>query len=219
LDDRNAMGGNVKPGGQPPDRDDGAGSAEALNATAAVLLGLLVLGPAPATEGFGEHGGMTGWQLHETVRTSVGAFWNITRSQIYLEMGRLAALGLVDELERRGPRRQRRYRVTPAGRAAFRAWIAALARDEARPDQLRSPLALLVFFGEHVPRPLLRRALEDHRRTRERRLEELLTMRRALSGDDAGRLPSAVLRRGVALAELHIGWIDEVLALLAGEAR
>ena len=205
--------GGVKEEGQPADQ--GAGP---VNPTAAVVLGLLLLGPPPAAEGFGEHGGMTGWQLHETVRTSVGAFWNITRSQIYLELARLAAAGLVDELESRGPRGQRHYRITAAGRAAFEAWIAALARDEARPDQLRSPLALLVFFGEHVPRPLLRRALADHRRTRERRLDELRAMQRALSADDVSRLPTAVLRRGVALAELHIRWIDEVLALLGDEA-
>jgi DNA-binding PadR family transcriptional regulator len=190
-----------------------------MNATAAVLLGLLVLGAAPATEGYGESGAMTGWQLHETVRTSVGAFWNITRSQIYLELGRLAAAGLADELESRGPRRQRHYRITGAGRAAFEAWIAALAHDEARPDQLRSPLALLVFFGEHVPRPLLRRALEDHRRARERRLDGLRAMQRALSPADTGRLPTAVLRRGIALAKLNIEWIDEVLEHLSSEAR
>jgi DNA-binding PadR family transcriptional regulator len=185
-----------------------------MNATAAVLLGLLVLGPAPATEGYGESGAMTGWQLHETVRTSVGAFWNITRSQIYLELDRLAAAGLVDEVGRRGSRGQRRYAITPDGQGAFETWIASMAREEARPDQLRSELALLVFFGEYVPAPLLRRALQDHRLMRERRLEELQAMSAALTHGDIGRLPAAVLRRGVALTQLHLEWIDDVIGLL-----
>jgi DNA-binding PadR family transcriptional regulator len=185
-----------------------------VNATAAVLLGLLVLGPAPATEGYGEPGAMNGWQLHETVRASVGAFWNITRSQIYLELERLAASGLIDELGDRGPRGQRRYQITARGRTAFEGWIADLARDEARPDQLRSPLTLLVFFGEHVPGPLLRRALQDHHRARERRLEQLRAMLGALDRDDARRLPTQVLRRGIALAELNLEWIDDVLGLV-----
>jgi DNA-binding PadR family transcriptional regulator len=186
-----------------------------LNATAAVLLGILQLGPAPATEGYGEDGAMTGWQLHESVRASVGAFWNITRSQIYTELERLAARELVDERGDRGPRRQRRYEITTSGRDAFDAWIAAFARDEAKADQLRSPLALLVFFGERVPEPLLQRALLEHRLMRERRLEQLTAMNAALAPSDRRRLPAAVLERGLRLHELHVRWIDEVLALLA----
>jgi DNA-binding PadR family transcriptional regulator len=185
-----------------------------VNATAAVLLGLLVVGPAPATQGYGDSDAMTGWQLHETVRASVGAFWNITRSQIYLELDRLAASGLIDELGDRGSRGQRRYAITSTGRAAFEEWITALSRDEARPDQLRSPLTLLVFFGEHVPAPLLRRALHEHRLVRERRLEQLRTMLAALGRDAARRLPAHVLRRGIALAELNLEWIDDVLEVL-----
>jgi DNA-binding PadR family transcriptional regulator len=192
-----------------------ADPAPHVNATAAVLLGLLVLGPAPATEGYGAGGAMTGWQLHETVRTSVGAFWSITRSQIYLELDRLAADGLVDQVGRRGSRGQRRYAITPAGRDAFEEWIASLAREEARSDQLRSPLTLLVFFGEHVPPALLRRSLQDHRLMRERRLEDLQAMASALDRGDVGRLPAAVLRRGIALAELHLRWIDDVLDTVA----
>jgi DNA-binding PadR family transcriptional regulator len=185
-----------------------------VNPTAAVLLGLLELGPAPGTEGYGDGTAMTGWQLHETVRASVGAFWNVTRSQVYVELERLAAAGLVDELADRGPRRQRPYRITDAGRVAFAEWIAGLAGEPARPDQLRSPLTLLVFFGERVPPRLLRRALQEHRALRERRLEQLEGMAAALAPGDTGRLPSAVLRRGIALHRLHVEWIDDVLAAL-----
>jgi DNA-binding PadR family transcriptional regulator len=185
-----------------------------VNPTAAALLGLLQLGPAPATAGYGAPPPMTGWQLNETVGASLGAFWNVTRSQIYLELDRLAAAGLVSVAAERGPRRQRGYRITDAGRAAFQEWITELARAPARPDQLRSPLTLLVFFGEQVPAGLLKRALTEHRAARERRLEELRAMTEALAGPDRRRLPTAVLRRGVALAELHVRWIDDVLAEL-----
>jgi hypothetical protein len=71
-----------------------------------------------------------------------------------------------------------------------------------------------VFFGERVPTRLLRRALQEHRALRERRLEQLEAMTAVLSPADTGRLPSAVLRRGVALARLNVEWIDEVLATL-----
>jgi DNA-binding PadR family transcriptional regulator len=188
-----------------------------------VLLGLLELGPAPGTEGFGEQDpglglAMTGWQLHEAVGASVGAFWNVTRSQIYVELERLAAAGLVEELAGRGPRRQRRYRISPAGREAFGHWIDELAREPARPDQLRSPLTLVVFFGQRLAPGLLRRTLREHRLLRERRLEQLERMLAALDDEDLRRLPTAVLRRGVALARLHLDWIDDVLELLPEDA-
>jgi hypothetical protein len=80
---------------------------------------------------------------------------------------------------------------------------------------LRSPLTLLVFFGEHMPAPLLRRSLQDHRLMRERRLEQLEAMLAALDDADAQRLPTAVLRRGIALARLNLEWIDEVTGVLA----
>jgi DNA-binding PadR family transcriptional regulator len=188
-----------------------------INPTAAVLLGLLQLGPAPSQEAHEEGGGMTGWQLHETVRASVGGFWNVTRSQIYVELDRLAAAGLVREAGVTGPRRRRAYGITADGLAAFADWITALARDEARPDQLRSPLTLLVFFGEFVPPGLLRRSLLEHRLLRERRLEQLQAIRAALRPEDVRRLPSAVLARGIALAELHLRFIDDALDLVADE--
>jgi DNA-binding PadR family transcriptional regulator len=185
-----------------------------VNPTAATVLGLLQLGPAPATEGYGEQGAMTGWQLHQTARASVGGFWSLTRSQIYRELERLAADGLAAEVGERGSRRQRAYQITDDGRAAFAEWIAALARDQARPDQLRSPLTLIVFFGELLPPDLLRRSLRDHRLLRERRLEQLQAMAASLQPRDTARLPAAVLRRGISLAQLHLAWIDDVLTLL-----
>jgi DNA-binding PadR family transcriptional regulator len=188
-----------------------------INPTAAVVLGLLRLGPAPSTRGAGaarDEGAMSGWDLHETARASVAGFWNITRSQIYVELERLAAAGYAAETEATGPRGQRRYAITAAGREAFTAWLGEQARAEARPDQLRSPLVLLVFFGEFVPPALLHRALREHRLVRERRLEQLRAIGAALSDRDERRMPTAVLRRGIALAELHLDWIDEVLGLL-----
>ena len=188
-----------------------------VNPTAAVLLGLLELGPAPSVRGYGESRAMTGWQLHETVLASVGGFWNVTRSQIYVELERLAAAGLVQASGEPGPRGQQAYALTPAGSEAFADWIAARAREEARADQLRSPLTLLVFFGELVPPALLRRSLQEHRALRERRKERLEAVATAVADHDAARLPAAVLRRGIRLAELHVRWIDEVLELLGGE--
>src|SRR5690606_21166455 len=78
----------------------------ALNPTAASLLGFL------------HHGPMTGWELSQTAMTVIGAFWSLTRSQVYRELLRMADDGLVEAGEP-GPRDARPFSLTPAGRQAF----------------------------------------------------------------------------------------------------
>src|SRR3954447_7161372 len=102
-----------------------------LNATAAALLGLLHDGPA------------TGGQLVAGAGERFGAFFSVTRSQVYRELPALAKEGLV-RLGKQGPRSSQQYAITAAGKRAFKAWLTA----ESGPDHLRSPLILrLVHAG------------------------------------------------------------------------
>jgi len=191
-----------------------------MNATAACVLGILQLGPAPGQGGRRDRG-MTGWQVFEAAKVSVARFWNLTRSQVYAELLRLAEAGHVRAASGRGARESRAYRVTAGGEAAFRAWLETFALGEPRDEQLRSPLVLTVFFGEFLPREGLRRSLVEHRARHERRLRQLEAMTAALAARDRGRLPAAVLARGVAYQALVTRWLDDVLALEArpGERR
>jgi DNA-binding PadR family transcriptional regulator len=87
-----------------------------LNATAAALLGLLHDGPK------------TGGQLVAEAGDRFGAFFSVTRSQVYRELPALADQGV----------------LTAAGKKAFKNWLLS----EPGPDHLRSPLILrLVHAG------------------------------------------------------------------------
>jgi DNA-binding PadR family transcriptional regulator len=79
------------------------------------LLGLLARQPA------------TGYDLAKRMERPVGYFWTAHHSQIYPELSRLEEAGLVQHavVEGAGPRPTKRYAVTPAGRAALRAWLAS----------------------------------------------------------------------------------------------
>lgn len=187
---------------------------ENLNATAACVLGLLQLGPAPGMARDTDPEAMTGWQLAETARRSLIGFWHITRSQIYRELPRLAAAGLVEEGGAEGPRASRPYRITAAGRAAFSAWLGDWAAREPRDDQLRSPLLLAVFFGDSLPPETLRCVLSEYRPRYARQLERLHAMLGAIGPEDRHNPPTAVLRRGIAYRALMVQWIDETLAEL-----
>jgi DNA-binding PadR family transcriptional regulator len=102
-----------------------------LNATAAALLGLLHDGPK------------TGGQLVAEAGERFGAFFSVTRSQVYRELPALADQGLL-RLGKQGPRSSQQYVLTAAGKKAFKNWLLS----EPGPDHLRSPLILrLVHAG------------------------------------------------------------------------
>lgn len=104
-----------------------------MNATSAALLGLLHDGPA------------TGGQLVARAVEGFGAFFSVTRSQVYRELPALAEAGLV-RLGKRGARSSQQYVLTAAGKKAFKQWI----NSEAGPDHLRSPMILRLVNSSMV---------------------------------------------------------------------
>ncbi len=180
-----------------------------INATAACLLGLLQLGPAPGQPGFGDpHAAMTGSQLWRAAATSIARFWNLTRSQVFRELPSLQASGLIEPAEPR-PRRQQPFRITAAGRQAFSTWLSAFIGAEPREEQLHSPLVLSVFFGEFIDSASLRANLGAQRQLHANRLTMLERMQHVLG--DSRRPPAQTVRRGLAYQRLTIEWIDAVL--------
>jgi DNA-binding PadR family transcriptional regulator len=160
-----------------------------LNPTAASLLGFLHQGP------------MAGWDLAQLVETTIGDFWNVTRSQIYRELRSLQGIGLVEAGEA-GVRERRPYSITDSGREAFSAWIAREPGD----DLIRSPLLLTVFFGAHVDRRRLDRFLAVHKLRHEERLEHYRALAAALSGVEGMAWTVHALRYGIEHEEAVLRW-------------
>lgn len=105
--------------------------ADQINATAAALLGLLHEGP------------MTGGQLMGAAERRLGAYWSMTRSQVYRELPVLAELGYV-RLGKPGPRSSQPYAITAAGKRAFSRFLT----EPPGRDALRNPIALRLAFGQ-----------------------------------------------------------------------
>jgi len=101
-----------------------------INATAAAVLGLLHEGP------------MTGGQLMAAADRRLGAYWSMTRSQVYRELPALAELGYV-KMGKPGPRASQPYAITASGKRAFSRWLS----EPAGRDLLRNPTALRIAFG------------------------------------------------------------------------
>ncbi|GAA3545052.1 helix-turn-helix transcriptional regulator [Amycolatopsis ultiminotia] len=136
-----------------------------LNATAAALLGLLHDGPA------------TGGQLVAGADGRFGAFFSVTRSQVYRELPALSKEGLV-RLGKQGPRSSQQYVLTAAGKKAFKTWLTS----EAGPDHLRSPLILRLVHAGSLTAKQRTALLETARTTYQGQLDAAKTATKSADG-------------------------------------
>lgn len=89
----------------------------------------------------------SGYDLLKRFEKSMANVWPATQSQLYGELNKLAAAGLI-EVSAIGPRGRKEYRVTPEGRAELIRWIASPQDD---PPE-RSAELLRVFLLGELPR-------------------------------------------------------------------
>ncbi|ROT33689.1 PadR family transcriptional regulator [Micromonospora sp. HM5-17] len=70
-------------------------------------------------------GPLTGYEIVRRMRKPIGYYWTAQQSQIYPELARLSAAGLIthDAEAGPGPRQRKTHRLTDAGRAALAAWL------------------------------------------------------------------------------------------------
>ena len=138
-----------------------------LSPTAYVILGTLGWRP------------MSGYEIKSIVDKSTRFFWAASYGQIYPELRRLAAAGLIEgKASPQGGRRRNVYRLTPAGRKELRAWL------HADPElfELRDEALLKLFFADATGGESATGTLAAKRRTHERiaaRLKEIENDREA----------------------------------------
>ncbi len=160
-----------------------------LNATQGSLLGFLHAGPR------------TGWDLLREVEGGLDRFWNITSSHVYRELRALEVAGLVEAGDP-GRRERRPFSLTPAGRQAFRTWLAQPTGSE----QIRFPLLVKLWFGRHLDSDTLAQFLGLSREDHDQRLSFYRDVEHTLPPDDDR---TTVIRFGIAYEEAVLGWLDE----------
>ena len=119
-----------------------------LSPTARVILGLLSFEPR------------TGYDIKRVTDRSTRFFWGASYGQIYPELRRLEAAGLVDShAEPRGRVPRRVYRLTEDGRRAFELWLS----EPGDQYELRDEGLLKLFFGECMPEAQLETLVQRRR--------------------------------------------------------
>ena len=176
-----------------------------------VLLGLLTIEP------------MSGYDLGQTIRGSIGHFWNESYGQIYPNLKKLAADGLVSAKaeKQKGKPERRIYSITREGRERLANWLAVPPQAEVP----RNELLLKLFFGAQISPDIsigyIERMAESERSSIQlikRAAEEIA---RNQQYPDAPYWKMAA-RFGEIELEAHLRWAEETLAELkriAGKRR
>ncbi|MFF4486569.1 PadR family transcriptional regulator [Streptomyces sp. NPDC001544] len=167
-------------------------------------------------------GEASGYELSKVFDVSLANFWPATPQQLYRELERLAADGLVEarvvQQERRPNKRM--FTLTEAGRADLRSFAAEPPR---RPTALRDELLIKVQAMDGVDPAVTRDLVEErmswargkldrYLRTRERLLDGRTEDQYLSENDRIG--PYLTLMAGIAFEEENVRWCERVLAIL-----
>ena len=173
-----------------------------LSATAYVILGLV------------RKEARSRYEIKAVVDKSTRFFWAASYGQIYPELKRLAAAGLVVGVDSpTGGRRRTVYEITADGEAELKAWL----RLPPATFEMREEGLLKLFFAGALPR---REAVEIVRTMRAHR-EAVNAQLRAMEAEKAENddpFPLMVLRSGIEFTEWFAGWCERMEAQLLAAA-
>lgn len=166
-------------------------------------------------------GEASGYDLAKGFDASVANFWMATPQQLYRELDRLAAQGLVEarvvQQERRPNKRM--FSLTDAGRDAIAQFTAKAPRASVIRDELMIKVqasdggdagAIVTFVRERLHRATAK--LHRYERLRTRLLEDRAEDDYLAHAERVG--PYLTLLRGIALEQENIRWAERVLPIL-----
>ncbi len=159
--------------------------AQDLPNTAYAVLGLLAFGQE-----------LSGYDLKQWADNLRFFYWSPAHSQIYAELRRLEARGLVTSRQVPQSHRpdKRLYRTTQAGLAEARRW---LTQDPVEPV-LKHSIVLRLFFGHLAEPQRLSGILNQYADGLEQTLTELTAVREDLGDSDQFRFPALCAEWGQA---------------------
>jgi len=161
------------------------------------------------------HQDLSGYQLLDYFDGSVGFVWHATHPQIYRELAAMDRDALVKpRVVRQSARPDKKvFAITPHGREALLAWVAAPAFER----QLKDEALLRVFSYALIDRDLAVARLAELRARHEQRLERyraVEALRR--DGDEHPFRTGALLTLAAATAfeESYVAWCERAPGLL-----
>ena len=157
---------------------------------------------------------LTGYDLVRQFQGTLGFLWSAPQSQIYPELRRMEAAGLVTAtVAPRGQRAQKRiYSVTDAGMAELRRW----ATDFMPLPAQRDPVHLKAAFFDMAPLDAVREQLRAHVAQYQWRIEQWQARIEAIRGRRAVLIESWLTRQPIdeheSILELKVHALEGLIA-------
>jgi DNA-binding PadR family transcriptional regulator len=185
-------------------RDDTAEQLGAeLTPTGRVILGMIAFGK------------QTGYDIKQLVDKSTRHFWAASYGQIYPELKRLEASGLVEgRAEPSGGRARTVYELTEKGHAALRSWLASTQEPL---FELRDEGMLKLFFSDLVEPDMRIENLRAMRVRQQRKLELLQAIEPHAKEGPVG--PYLALQLGMGFTRWYVEWCEAAERRLAEDAE
>jgi DNA-binding PadR family transcriptional regulator len=149
-------------------------------------------------------GARSGYEIKQTVESSIRFFWTISHAQIYPSLQRLESAALVlGRSEPQGKRPRRVFEITPAGRAALRDW---LGNADPIAFELRDVGMLKLFFADAQDPADARALLADVKRRSTERVAALRAIETSAlaAAEEGNRYPLLTLQMGIAFHQAMI---------------
>ncbi|MFG2825325.1 PadR family transcriptional regulator [Kitasatospora sp. NPDC048365] len=171
-------------------------------------------------------GEASGYDLAKGFDASVANFWMATPQQLYRELDRMEADGLISArtVEQEKRPNKRLFSLTDAGLAAVHAYTAELP---ARPSTIRDELLVKVQCVDAGDAAAVREAVAERTDWSRAKLARYERLRGRLLGDrseeqhlaEADRVgPYLTLLRGIAFEQENVRWGEVALRVLDGRA-
>lgn len=168
------------------------------------------------------HEELSGYELTRRFGKSVGYFWHARSQQIYPELGRLEAEGLVAGrlVEQVGRPHKTLFRITDAGSHQLREWVTTPSPLTFGKDEF---LVKVWSYGQVEPAAAAA-ALAAQRSKHEERLAGYLALKTSFEGADARTVDARymgaflTLDAGIAMEESFIAWCRRAETVLGERA-
>jgi PadR family transcriptional regulator AphA len=177
-----------------------------LTNTSYLLLGMLAKGPK------------SGYDVKRFADNSTRFFWAISYGQIYPELKRLTAAGLVEpQAAPRGERERTVYQLTPLGEEALRDWV---VDPVVAPLEIRDEMLLKLFFSDVVSDRERAGLLERMQRREQEMVDRLKAIEPIAKSEGKAPCRYTVLRGGLGLHKWLADFFSrEASELTAGEVQ
>mgnify|MGYP001180652130 CR=1 FL=1 len=159
---------------------------------------------------------LSGYQIKKIVDIRFRFFWSESFGQIFPALKALASDGLVEEIQTGGTqnRRQKTYRITPAGTEALKHWLMQPVEKET----YRLEILMKMYFSNYVELGVMLNHMRAFQAAHTQQLCLLDQFQRELEGiidrDENHRDVLRVIDCGQKLNRAYLEWSRETIAYL-----